>query len=779
MRTIQIAEAFVAIRPDSKGFKAEVERDVETPLKNVKSLVAGLAVGAAAISFVKGGLDELKEQQQVLALTDATLKATGHSANVTADEISNLAEQTQAKTGKDKEAVQAGENMLLQFRDVRNELGAGNDIFNRASELAVDLSVATGRDLSSAYQTLGRALEDPLQGTRALRSANIILDESQKEQIKRLVEQGDKLGAQRYILDLLAKQVGGVGEAYGQTLPGKLERAKNAFDDVKASVVGSAAPALESAATVATDVANAFTKLPQPLQTGILLFGAMAVAAKPASTALTGAKTVLSGMGALFDKAATGAYDFAGRGLGSIALQGAAATAVVAGLAVGIQKWQADMEAAEKAGTDTAKAIADRSAKDSLEGVEARLGRITTAMGDLKRESDDWHGSKNPLDLVDADYIAQLDAYNNKLGYQSAILAGQVEAAKQLAAAKGISVEAAWREIQASQKTKEAHDDEKASTDKVADAYKRQQDALEKLASAKKSQYDAIVALGSDASAYDAAKAGVDAARAKVAAMSPADPGYAAAVKELSDAIEKQAQARVKVAETQAKANGVELDAATAARLHRDELEKLSAGMPKVQEQLAGLVFLLDNLAKDRTASVHVEVSGVDELMAQLYKAQYELELMRKEAAGMSKEEAFATTPWPGTPRATGGPARAGGIYTVGEYGKETFVPDTAGMILPADAQVVQAEDGSYLVLRNGPTGRYNDVALAQRYNAAIRGAAPSPRASGAVDSVTSTRTTDGDITVNAYFYGHQESSDEMLRNFSMRVGQLVGGAQR
>ena len=29
--------------------------------------------------------------------------------------------------------MQAGENMLLQFRDVRNELGAGNDIFNRAS----------------------------------------------------------------------------------------------------------------------------------------------------------------------------------------------------------------------------------------------------------------------------------------------------------------------------------------------------------------------------------------------------------------------------------------------------------------------------------------------------------------------------------------------------------------------------------------------------------------------------------------------------------------------
>ena len=718
---MQIAEAFVAIRPDAKGFKADVERDVETPLRNVKSLVAGLAVGAAAISFAKGGLDELKEQQAVAAKLEATLKATGGAANVTADQLDEMASSLQDLTGEDAEAIKGGQALLLQFTKVRNEVGEGNAIFDRASQAAMDLAAATGTDTAAAFQTLGRALEDPLQGTRALRAANVILTEAQKQQIASMVAQGDQLGAQRYILDLLEAKVGGVAEALGETLPQKLKRAKNAMDDVKASVVSAAAPALEAAATLATKGADAFGALPAPVQTGALAFGALAVAAGPASTALEGARTVLSGLRAAFDGAAVGAFNLAGQGLGSIALQGAAATAVVAGLYVGIQKMRSEMEAAEKAGNDASKAITERSARDSFDGVEARLGRLKGALADLNNE-----GQRNPFNFLDADYTAQIDAYRDKLGLTGLVLQGQVEAAKQLAAARGISVDAAWREIQASQKSAESHDVERVSADKVSDAYKRQQDALDKLASAKKSQYDAIVALGSDASAYDAAKAGVDAARAKVAAMSPGDPGYTAAVKELSDAIEKQAQARVKVAETQAKANGTELDAATAARMHREELEKLSAGMPKVQENLAGLVLLLDQLAQDRTASVHVQVSGVDELMAQLYKAQYELELMRKEAAGMSVEEAFATTPWPGTPRATGGPVRAGHAYWVGEHGAEPFIPDTDGTILPAGASM-------------GGTSIYAPVTV----------------------------------------YGHDYSLDEAGRQFSARIGELVGGAQR
>ena len=717
---MQIAEAFVAIRPDAKGFKADVERDVETPLRNVKSLVAGLAVGAAAISFAKGGLDELKEQQAVAAKLEATLKATGGAANVTADQLDEMASSLQDLTGEDAEAIKGGQALLLQFTKVRNEVGEGNAIFDRASQAAMDLAAATGTDTASAFQTLGRALEDPLQGTRALRAANVILTEAQKQQIASMVAQGDQLGAQRYILDLLEAKVGGVAEALGETLPQKLKRAKNAMDDVKASVVSAAAPALEAAATLATKGADAFGSLPAPVQTGALAFGALAVAAGPASTALEGARTVLSGLRAAFDGAAVGAFNLAGQGLGSIALQGAAATAVVAGLYVGIQKMRSEMEAAEKAGNDAAKAVAERSSRDSFDGVEARLGRLKGALADLNNE-----GQRNPFNFLDADYTAQIDAYRDKLGLTGLVMQGQVEAAKQLAAARGISVEAAWREIQAAQKAKEGHDDEKVSTDKVTEAYKRQADAMQKVADARNRQVDAITSLGSDVAGYEAAQADVVAARQALAgARTPQE--QKAALEALEAAIRKQADARLKVAETQAKANDTELTAAERASLYRDELDKLSAGLPALRAQLDPTIVLLDQVAQDRTANIHVQVSGVEDLLAQLYKAQYELELMRKEAAGMSKEEAFASTPWPGTPRASGGRVRAGAPYWVGEHGAEPFIPDTDGTILPAGSSM-------------GGQSIYAPVTI----------------------------------------YGHDYSLDEAGRQFSARIGELVGGAQR
>ena len=717
---MQIAEAFVAIRPDAKGFKADVERDVETPLRNVKSLVAGLAVGAAAISFAKGGLDELKEQQAVAAKLEATLKATGGAANVTADQLDEMASSLQDLTGEDAEAIKGGQALLLQFTKVRNEVGEGNAIFDRASQAAMDLAAATGTDTAAAFQTLGRALEDPLQGTRALRAANVILTEAQKQQIASMVAQGDQLGAQRYILDLLEAKVGGVAEALGETLPQKLKRAKNAMDDVKASVVSAAAPALEAAATLATKGADAFGALPAPVQTGALAFGALAVAAGPASTALEGARTVMSGLRAAFDGAAVGAFNLAGQGLGSIALQGAAATAVVAGLYVGIQKMRSEMEAAEKAGNDAAKAVAERSSRDSFDGVEARLGRLKGALADLNNE-----GQRNPFNFLDADYTAQIDAYRDKLGLTGLVLQGQVEAAKQLAAARGISVDAAWREIQASQKSAESHDVERVSADKVSDAYKRQADAMQKVADARNRQVDAITSLGSDVAGYEAAQADVVAARQKLAgARTPQE--QAAALEALEAAIRKQADARLRVAETQAKANDTELTAAERASLYRDELDKLSAGLPALRAQLDPTIVLLDQVAQDRTANIHVQVSGLDELEAQLYKAQYELEIMRKEAAGMSVEEAFATTPWPGTPRATGGPVRAGHAYWVGEHGAEPFIPDTDGTVLPAGSSM-------------GGTSIYAPVTV----------------------------------------YGHDYSLDEAGRQFSARIGELVGGAQR
>ena len=50
------------------------------------------------------------------------------------------------KSGIDDEAIKSGENLLLTFKNVHNEVGKGNDVFDQATTAALDMSgSATGR----------------------------------------------------------------------------------------------------------------------------------------------------------------------------------------------------------------------------------------------------------------------------------------------------------------------------------------------------------------------------------------------------------------------------------------------------------------------------------------------------------------------------------------------------------------------------------------------------------------------------------------------------------
>jgi hypothetical protein len=86
----------------------------------------------------------------------------------------------------------------------------------------------------------------------------------------------------------LQGQIGGVADAYGQTLPGKLERAKNELDDVKARVVSGLTPALEFAAAAAEKFGEVSERLPAPLQTIAAGLLAAAVVARPVSLVFSG-----------------------------------------------------------------------------------------------------------------------------------------------------------------------------------------------------------------------------------------------------------------------------------------------------------------------------------------------------------------------------------------------------------------------------------------------------------------------------------------------------------
>lgn len=217
----------------------------------VKGAVGFLAVEKGARlagDAIRAGINEFSESAKVTAQTNAALKSTGAVANVTARQVEALAGSLSRLSGIDDELIQQGENLLLTFKNVRNEVGAGNDVFNRAAKAAVDLSVAGFGSIETTSKQLGKALNDPVRGMTALARAGVTFTESQRDQITALVNTNRSLEAQKLILREVESQVGGSARALGETLPGKLNILRQAFDNIAGTVIARFEPAIKEAA---------------------------------------------------------------------------------------------------------------------------------------------------------------------------------------------------------------------------------------------------------------------------------------------------------------------------------------------------------------------------------------------------------------------------------------------------------------------------------------------------------------------------------------------------
>jgi hypothetical protein len=212
----------------------------------VAALGVGAAVTAGFVYTLKRGFDELADSQKVMAQTGAVLKSTGATANVTAGQVEDLATSLSAMSGTDDEVIQSGENMLLTFTNVRNEVGKGNDVFNQSTKVLLDMSTALGTDMNKSAIQLGKALNDPIKGITALTRVGVTFNEGQRETIKQMVESGNTMGAQKLILAELNKEFGGSAKAFGETMPGQLAKLRNSFDEVAGNLAVKFLPVLTS-----------------------------------------------------------------------------------------------------------------------------------------------------------------------------------------------------------------------------------------------------------------------------------------------------------------------------------------------------------------------------------------------------------------------------------------------------------------------------------------------------------------------------------------------------
>lgn len=233
---------------DSKGLK-QAQYQLNQVRGNVQNLGRNFAIAGAAIAgfgaFLGQAVMNAADAQKVMAQTEAVLKSTGTTANGTAQDIANLSEKLMRMTGFEDEAIQSGANLLLTFKNIRNEAGRGNDIFNQTTQAMLDVARAMGTDASTEAIRLGKALNDPIRGITALTRVGIQFTDQQKEQIKALVETGDLMGAQKIILAELQSQFGGSGAAYVTTFAGQLDVLKGELGNMSEEIGFIVMPALQ------------------------------------------------------------------------------------------------------------------------------------------------------------------------------------------------------------------------------------------------------------------------------------------------------------------------------------------------------------------------------------------------------------------------------------------------------------------------------------------------------------------------------------------------------
>lgn len=262
------------------GFAAKMQNVGKQITKIGGAMTVGLTLPIVAFgaSAVKSAMDA----ESAVADLEAVLKSTGGVAGMTLEELTKNAAALQKITKFSDEAVMSAQGMLLTFTNI------GKDVFPDATMAALDMAEKFGMDASQAAITLGKALNDPIQGVSALRRIGVMLTDEQEAQIKKFMEVGDIASAQAIIMQELAVEIGGVAEAAGGTNAGKLEQFKNQLDDLKEIVGVALIPALIRLMETITPLIEKFSNASPATQNTIIALGGIVAAAGPVTTVIGG-----------------------------------------------------------------------------------------------------------------------------------------------------------------------------------------------------------------------------------------------------------------------------------------------------------------------------------------------------------------------------------------------------------------------------------------------------------------------------------------------------------
>ena len=261
-------------------------------------LVRGLggAIAAVGLTRILGNAAEVAAgfEKETLLLKQG-LENIGAGTNEL-ERLQGVADQLGKATLFNEEDFRQGFGLLTSFGNIATEN------YERVAIAAANVAQVSGTDVSSSFMQLAKALNDPVKGLSALSRSGIQFTESQKEVIKSLVETGNTSKAQEMILKELDAQYGNTAVAAAGGAAGVQDSFGEALYDLNVAIGGVVNQVLPPFLSALTEVINAFTSLPQPIQTAIVAIGGIAVLATllaPVLTTIGGLIGLLKGLAAL------------------------------------------------------------------------------------------------------------------------------------------------------------------------------------------------------------------------------------------------------------------------------------------------------------------------------------------------------------------------------------------------------------------------------------------------------------------------------------------------
>lgn len=192
--------------------------------------IAAVAGVGALVGGLVASVKAASDSGDAMAQLNAVIRSTKGAAGVSAKAAADLATSLQGVTKFSDETILAGESMLLTFTKI------GKDVFPTATETMLDMSQALGQDVKASAIQLGKALNDPIRGVTALRRVGVTFNDEQQKTIKKLVDAGKVMEAQKLILKELQVEFGGSAKAAGITFAGQLTILRNSLDDVMETI---------------------------------------------------------------------------------------------------------------------------------------------------------------------------------------------------------------------------------------------------------------------------------------------------------------------------------------------------------------------------------------------------------------------------------------------------------------------------------------------------------------------------------------------------------------